>query len=151
MKLSREFVQFNRELILGEIGALIGILLAPLIASRFTSNAAILSSSAVGGGMVMGSIFWLLTSVGHETARGSALVWKLGRKIAFFSPAAFVLGMLVYQPVLWLLSYWLIAWGVHVLWAAWLSQTAAFTLFLCVMNLYRWALRKFAGKRPHHT
>ena len=151
MKLSREFVHFNRELIFGEIGALIGILLAPLIVSRYTSDAAILSSSAVGGGMVMGSVFWLLTSVGHETARGTDLVWRLGRKIVFFSPAAFVLGLLVYQPVLWLLSYWLIAWGVHVLWAAWLSQTVAFALFLSVMNLYRWLMHRLGGRNANRT
>lgn len=151
MKLSREFVHFNRELVFGEFGALIGILVAPFIVSRYTSDAAILSSSAVGGGMVMGSVFWLVTSVGHETAHGSALVWRLGKKIVFFSPAAFVLGLLVYQPTLWLLSYWLIAWGVHVLWAAWLSQTVAFALFLCVMNLYRWLLRRRRGRHPNRT
>lgn len=150
MKYSREFIRFNQGIIFGEVGALIGVPLAPMIASRFTANAAVLSSAAVIGGLVLGSAFWLIVNVGHEQAQAgdrSAVAKNIAQRIAWFTPAAFLISLVTYHPVIWLVSYSLLRRGTPALWAGLTAEALAFALFLSAMNLYRLALHRLTTVR----
>jgi len=140
-------LDFNKQIIVGEISALVGVPLAPSITARFNTNPSIIALSAILGGMLAGSIGWLAIRIRDERICGKKSVLNLASEIAFFSPAAFLLGLLVYQPTLFLIARHLLREGGHVVQSALLSQSAAFASFLVAINLYRIALRRFAGKR----
>src|SRR5690349_21471531 len=102
MQYSREFIRFNQGIIFGEVGALIGVPLTPMIVSRFTSNPATLSTSALIGGLVLGSAFWLIVNLGHEQTQAqaagdrAAVAKNLALRIAYFTPAAFLISLVTY-------------------------------------------------------
>jgi hypothetical protein len=147
MRVSKSLVDFNKQILFGEIGSVIGIPLAPLITSRFTTDPSIISFSAVLGGFLAGSVFWLLIKSQDEKGRGANSVLNLAVQIAFFSPAAFIVGLIVYQPTLFLVTRHLLTSGHLVVYSAVVSQCAAFSLFLVSINIYRIALYRIAGRR----
>lgn len=139
----KRFLNFNKQLVFGEFGALAGTPLFPLIAAHFTRDPAVLSFSAVVGGLVAGSFFWLVVKIYDEHHGGARTARHLAGQIAWFSPAAFVLGLMTYQPTLFFVGRHLIKRGVPVVAAVLLSQLLAFILFALAMNIYRLFL--------HHT
>lgn len=149
--LIKRFFSFNKEIVFGEIGALIFIPLFSLITSKFTSSSNIISISAVIGGMIGGAIFWLAIRIydnyyGDDKSERESLN-KLSLDIAYFAPAAFILGLIVYQPTLFFLSRHLLNIGDKVIYSVILSQAISFWCFLILMNVYRIILYKFFGKR----
>lgn len=146
MNLSKRCIDYNKQLLFGEIGALVGTPLFPSVASHWTGDPNLLSWSAVAGGLVTGSVFWLAVKICDEQRRGSRSVGRLAGQIAWFTPAAFVIGLLVYQPTLFLMSRELISHGNAVAVAVVASQALSFGLFLGAMNIYRLALYRIAGE-----
>lgn len=147
MRPSKSLIDFNKQLLFGETGAVIGTPLAPLVTARFTADPSIISFSAVLGGLVAGSIGWLIVKISDEKKRGGNAVLNLTGQIALFTPAAFILGLMVYQPTLFLVARHLIRDGEKGrLFRAHLAIRRVFS-FLVAINLYRIALHRLAGKR----
>ena len=144
---AKRFLNFNKQLLFGEIGAVIGTPLTSVVTSHFTDDAAVIAFSAVVGGLLSSSLFWLIVKIRDERRGGARSVRHLAGQIAWFSPAAFVLGLLTYQPTLFLMGRWLIKRGVAVAAAVLASQVLAFTLFAIAMNLYRLILHRTVRKR----
>jgi hypothetical protein len=147
MRRFNSLIDFNKQILFGETGALIGTPLAAYVAARFTTDPSVLSFSVVLGGLVAGSLAWLIVKIRDEKKRGANSVFHLTGQIVLFSPAAFVVGLIVYQPTLFLVARRLIKGGERVLYSALISQFTAFSLFLVAINLYRIALHRYAGKR----
>lgn len=147
MRLSKRFVDFNKQLLFGEIGALTGTPLFPLITSHFTDDPAVVAFSAVIGGLAAGSVFWLVVRVYDERKRGLHWVRRLAGQIVWFSPAASVLGLMIYQPILFFVARHLIKTGALVVHAVLASQVLAFTSFLVAMNLYRLMISRTGKER----
>jgi len=147
MKPPSGFVDFNKQLLGGEIGALAGTPLFPLVIARFTRDPALLSFAAVVGGLLAGSAVWLVVKVRDEHWNGKATIRSLAGQVAWFTPAAFLLGVLVYQPTLFLLGRHLIRRGNPLVVAVLASQALAFALFLAAMNLYRLVLHRTGAAR----
>jgi len=147
MKPPSGFVDFNKQLLGGEMGALAGTPLFPLVIARFTRDPALLSFAAVVGGLLAGSAVWLVVKVRDELRHGKATVRRLAGQIAWFTPAALILGLLVYQPTLFLLGRHLIRRGDPLVVAVLLSQALAFALFLAAMNVYRLVLHRTGAAR----
>ncbi len=147
MRPSKNLIDFNKQLLFGETGAAIGTPLAPLVAAHFTADPSIISFAAVVGGLVVGSLAWLIVKIRDEKKHDANSVLQLTSQIALFSPVAFIVGLMVYQPTLFLAARHLIKSGERVAYSALISQIAAFSLFLVAINLYRIALHRFAGKR----
>lgn len=145
MPLSQRLVDFNKQIVLGEVGAAVGTPLAPWITARFTHDPNVISLAAVVGGLIAGSLFWLVTKFRDEHRQGAASLRRLAGHIAYYTPAAFVLGLVSYQPALFLVTRHLIVRGQHEALAAVIGQAVAFGLFLVAINLYRLALQRIAG------
>jgi len=140
-------LDFNREILFGECGALLLAGPSASAVAHFTRNAAIISSSAVAGTLIGGALFWLAARI-YDTVREKRFDAKtLASDIGYFTPAAVILGFLVYDPSIYLTSHYLLKQGDRVGRSVIAGQVVAFALFLSCMNIYRMLLLKLKGKR----
>ncbi|HEY5227301.1 MAG TPA: hypothetical protein VIJ19_02115 [Opitutaceae bacterium] len=139
-------LDFNREILFGECGALLAANPAAEVASHFTANPAVISSAAVAGTLLGGALFWLAARVYDKVRQKSFDRKSLASDIGYFTPAAILLGFLVYDPAIYLTSHHLLTSGEKVLSSVLLGQMVAFSLFLACMNLYRLLLIRVRGK-----
>jgi hypothetical protein len=139
-------LDFNKEILIGECGALLAANPAAYAVSRFTKNASLISWSAVAGTLVGGALFWLLARIYDKVRQRSFDARILASDIGYFTPAAVLLGFLVYDPSIYFTSHHLLKEGDRVVDSVLVGQLAAFTLFLLCMNVYRLLLLRFRVK-----
>jgi len=138
---------FNKEILFGESGALILANVTAPIVAHFTQNNNIISVSALLSTLIGGSLFWLTTRIYHHKKKDSDFkVSKIKSDISYFTPAAFIFGLVVYDPAIYFISNYLLnshyTVGISVI----TGQVIAFSLFLICMNLYRLFLKKYKIK-----
>jgi hypothetical protein len=146
MPASRRFIDFNKQILVGELGAPIGTPLAPWIAARYTTEPVNLSIAAMVGAWFGGSVFWLGMRILDERRRGGVSVRRLAGHIAYFTPAALVAGWTVYQPLLFFTMHRMVTAGQSVVWSAFAAQAVAFGSFLALLNVYRLLLAQGTGR-----
>ena len=134
--------KFNKEIILGEIGSLLGAYIAALIASRLTRSSALISAALIPGTLLGGTVFWLTARISHMHERRNWSVGVLARDISYFTPVAAVLGFAVYDPAIFFTSRFLLVRGAGVILSVAGGQITAFSLFLASMNAYRLVLAR---------
>jgi hypothetical protein len=138
--------EFNKELIFGEIGAIICAPVMSWIVSRFTNTPSIISATAIIGATAGSVLIWISTRMHHKQKRGDATLKSLAADIAYFTPAALLLTLLIYYPVLFFASKHFLE-GAHNVFASVIfSQLAAYALFMIAINCYRFLLIR-CGKR----
>ena len=135
---------FNKEILFGEIGALVSAPLAAYFTSLVTANTSVISSTAVLSSIVGASLFWILMRTYDEKIRKVLSVQHLATDIGYFTPAAFFFAACIYYPALFLISRHRITQDYHVVYAVIISQVVAFSLYLVAMNIYHHFLWKFA-------
>lgn len=138
---------FNKELIFGEAGAILGAPLAASIASKYTAVAGDISSVAVVGAVVGAAICFLGMRIFDEKRNKNLSIKDLAGDLAYFTPVAFVLTLLVYYPLLFFISRHFLAQGDRVVYTILGSQLVAFAYFLLAINIYRALLIRYVGKR----
>ena len=138
---------FNKEIIIGEIGALIFIPLFSFIASLFTSSVNIISSMTIVGSIVGASIFWISTRIYDEKRIDIYSLSRIIKDVEYFTPAAFILTSLIYYPLIFAFSHYFLNKQDQVVYSVLGAQAIAFALFLAAINIYRFYLWKLAGKR----
>jgi hypothetical protein len=139
-------LDFNREIIFGECGALLLANPAAEAASHFTRNASYISSAAVAGTLLGGALFWLAARIYDQVKQRRFNTKGLASDIGFFTPAAVAIGFLVYDPAIFLTSHRMLKEGDKVVSSVLVGQLVAFSLFLGCMNVYRALLFKIRGK-----
>ena len=144
--MKKSTLDFNREILFGECGALLAANPTAYCVSRFTKNPSIISAAAVAGTLAGGALFWLLARIYDKVRQKNFDAKVLASDIGYFTPAAVVLGFLVYDPSIYLTSHHLLKEGDRVVRSVLVGQLVAFTLFLACMNLYRLLLLRFRGK-----
>lgn len=147
MGISKEAWNFNKEILFGEIGALIGAPTFGVVASHYFSNPQILSSSAVIGAIIGASLFFLSMRIYDKSKQKNFSEKSFVKDLAFFTPAAFILTTLVYYPSLFFISEYLIESQFKIVFSVILSQFVAFAFFLISINLYRYILLKLTGRK----
>ncbi len=139
-------LNFNREILIGECGALVLANIAAPAASQFTSNAAVISGTAVAATLVGGGLSWLAARIYDLKKQNTFNTKAIVSDIGYFTPGAVLLGLGVYDPAIYLLTHHLLIRGVSVGGAVIIGQTVAFALFLLALNAYRFLLIKVRGK-----
>jgi len=114
--------------------------------SKFADNNSIISSAAVLSSLAGASLFWILMSVYDEKKRKVFSLQHITTDIGYFTPGAFLIALLVYYLSLFLFSRHLLTQDYRVVSSVIISQVMAFTMFLAVMNIYRFYLKKFTGE-----
>lgn len=138
---------FNKEILFGEIGAVAGAFLVSYLTSQFTKVASTISTSAVIGAVAGASVFWLIMRQYDQKRNKTYSTKHLANDIAYFTPVAVLLTLAVYYPALFLISQYLLTHNYNVVFSVVPSQIVAFSMFLISINIYRYFLLKYHGKR----
>lgn len=139
-------LDFNKEILFGEAGALISAPLIAYIVSLFMETPRIISGSAVIGSIIGASAFWIIMRVYDKKMKGKTGARQLAEDVIYFTPAAFIITLFVYYPSLFFTSKYLLINDGGVLSSVIFSQAIAFTLFLLSVNVYRYLLARLTGK-----
>jgi hypothetical protein len=137
---------FNKEIICGEIGALLGAYVAGLTTAHLSRSSALISAMLIPGTLLGGTVFWLTARIIHQRGRQAWSVRMLARDISYFTPAAAVLGFVIYDPTIFVASHFLLNRGAGIVLAIAGGECAAFALFLSAMNGYRFLLAKTGAR-----
>jgi hypothetical protein len=144
--MNKSTIVFNRELLFGECGALMMASPAASIVSHYTTSTRAISFAAVAGTLAGGALFWLAARI-YDSTRNRHLDTKvLASDIGYFTPAAIILGFLIYDPSIYLASHHLLVGGDSVMPSVLIGQGIAFLLFVLCMNIYRILLMRICGK-----
>lgn len=134
--------KFNKEIIIGEIGSLLGAYVAALIATRLTRSSTLISASLIPGTLLGGTLFWLTARIAHQRNHRNWSIRVLAHDISYFTPMAAALGFAVYDPAIFFASHFLLERGAGVVLSVAGGQITAFSLFLASMNAYRLILAR---------
>jgi hypothetical protein len=147
MKFSKEAFDFNKEILFGEAGSLLGIQFASLLSIHFPRYPNLIPHFIVLGAMIMGSLFWLLARIYYKSKKEKYSENKFIFDMKYFAPASAVLTLFFYYPTLFFATKYLIEHHKAIEFSAILSQVFAFIIFLLAINIYRYILLKVFNKK----
>jgi|SRR3989304_6794631 len=147
MRISDEALNFNKELLFGEIGAMIGAPSASYISSHFTSSIDTIAMITVMGAAVGSSILWLSMRIYDKLKKGETSKKKFIEDLAYLVPVASFLVFTIYYPSLYLLSQYFLENDYRAVSSAIMSQISSYILFLLAINTYRYFLLKLTGRK----
>ena len=145
--LSKGFVNFNKEVLFGQGGALLGTQIAALISSGLTTSSEIISIWVVIGSLIGAAAFWAPVRIYDETRRKKYSTKKFIKDIEYFTPAAFIVSIIFYLPSLYYFSKFFIETSINANLSAIISQAIAFLIFVLAINIYRILLYKLDKKK----
>jgi hypothetical protein len=145
--MEKSFLEFNKEILIGELGAIISAPLVSFITSKLTDSANAISTSAVLGSLVGGSLLWLATRAYDKERHKTLSINHMAEDVGYFTPVAFLIAVFISYPTLFLLSHHLLVQKDLVIYSIIISEATAFLLFLVAINIYRYFLWKLIGKK----
>lgn len=141
MRLDSRTIDFNKEILLGEIGALVGAVLLGLVAFFIHKNPNIVSILTLIGSIAGGSASWWIARVHDEKKRHEFSIKKLGRDISLYTPVAFLIALLISYPTIFWVTHAISTKIRFDFIGSLAGELSGFALFLIVMNGYRYILR----------
>jgi uncharacterized membrane protein YeaQ/YmgE (transglycosylase-associated protein family) len=145
--ISKSAINFNKEIIFGEVGAIAGAQVFGYFSSLFAVSASIISLFATAGAIIGAAIFFISLRIYDKFKEKDLSRKKFTSDLLYFTPVAFVLTIGVYYPVLFFMDRAMLNAQHGEIYATFISQFAAFACFFVLINFYRYFLLKFAGKR----
>jgi uncharacterized membrane protein YeaQ/YmgE (transglycosylase-associated protein family) len=146
MKITREIINFNKEILFGEIGAIVGIQAVDYIFNKMNYSTNMLSYMIVMGAILGASLFWFLMRLYDKTRGHKYTEGKIVSDISYYAPAAFILTSLFYYPTLFFATKYFLEHHRRVQFSSTTAQIIAFGLFLIGINIYRYILNKYYRK-----
>lgn len=146
VKLNRRIIDFNKEILIGEIGALIGSPLFGFIGSQIGKDPVFISFFTLFGSVLGGSISWLITRIYDEKKYGDIKIKRISKDISVFTPVAFLISILVSYPTIFFVThYWLLKRHVSYL-SSFIGEVSGFCIFLILINIYRVIMNRYFNK-----
>jgi hypothetical protein len=146
MTITKGTIDFNKEILFGECGALLGTQAGGYISAYLTNSVDIIASSVVFGAIVMASLFWAIMRIYDKSHRDNYSKDKFIDDVKYFTPASAFLTIFFYYPTLFLATRHFLINGRIVEFSAIVAQTIAFAIFIMGINLYRFILIKYYKK-----
>lgn len=146
MKLSKNFINFNKEFIFGEIGGIIGAPIASHIGSQLYSSVNIISAITVAGVAIGATLFWLGMRIYDKFKEGNVSKKKFFQDLAYLAPVASLLVFTIYYPSLFFLSRYFLQHDYLAVSSALIAQLFSYIIFLVSINLYRHFILRFTGR-----
>lgn len=142
----KNFSDFNKEIFFGEAGAILGAALVSAITGHFTDNGKIIAQFAVVGSVLGGSTLFLLEKVKNKIRRKEPILKSIINDLKYFTPAAAIIGFGAAYPTLYNLAKFFVKIGWHPYISGAVAEVCAFTVFIILINIYRFGLIKFFKK-----
>lgn len=142
----RNFSDFNKEILYGEIGAVLGAAILSTIMSHFSPSNVRIAQFAVLGSMIGGSSLFLLKKIRNKIRRKEVVLKSVIYDLKYFVPVASLIAFFVTYPILYSLTKFLVKSGWEIFPAGAVSELAGFSVFICCVNIYRFALIKLFKK-----
>ena len=145
--LSKETLNFNKEIVFGEFGSLIGIQSTSFLSIVFHIPIKLIPYLVVLSTMVLGSSFWALTRIHDQSKKEKYTFRNLLNDVKYFAPASTIISLALYQPTLFFLTKYLLSRQIPIAISSIFSEFCAFSFFLISMNTYRFLLSQLTKKR----
>ena len=142
----KNFSDFNKEIFFGEIGAILGASIVSSITGHFTDSRTIIAQFAVVGAILGGITLFLFEKVKNKIRRKEPILKSIIKDLEYFTPAAILIAIFVWSPILYNLTKYFVKIGWHSYLAGAIAELSAFLVFLVLINLYRFSLIKWFKK-----
>jgi uncharacterized membrane protein YeaQ/YmgE (transglycosylase-associated protein family) len=150
MKASKGIINFNKQIFIGWIGALVGAQIFSHAASEIFRSSIGISFAAIVGS-ILGSSLWMFSRAHDMKREGIFSFKKLLEDLLYFTPVNFLFSCIFYYPVLFFLSQSLLMDNFlnhfAVFSAVFIAQVIAFGLSTIALNIYRRILFRKTGKK----
>lgn len=146
MKISKDAVDFNKELLFGELGAIIGAQISSYICSKISSSISVISAFTVIGAIIGAAVFFLSLRIYYKIKNKDFSRRKLVGDLLYFTPVAFILTSIIYYPSLFFFEKYFLTHQYRIAFSTFVSQALAYLFFLISINIYRYILLKTTGK-----
>ena len=147
IKLNQRAINFNKEIFVGEIGALLFAPIFTLLASHIFRSPNLISFSALAGSLSGGCILWLATRIYDEKKYGNFSAGKFSRDIAFYTPVAFLISILISYPTVVIVTRFLFIKDHAPIFSSLAGELSGFLIFLILINTYRIILNRSFKKK----
>lgn len=146
MKISKETFNFNKELLIGEVGTLMGIQFINFLSSIFSFPIKLIPHFVVLGAIIGGSLFWLAARIYDKSKQGKYSEKKFLYDIKYFTPVSAFFTFAFYYPALFFSTRYFLTHHRQLEFSTIISQIIAFGLFMIGINLYRFLFLKVFKK-----
>jgi hypothetical protein len=142
------FFDFNKEIIFGEIGALLGSALGGYFSFLITHNEKFIPTFSVIGSILGSTTFFLSTKIYNKRKKKELSLKNLIHDLAYYTPVAAPLRIFVGYPLLYLFTRYIVRnTPLGAFYAGALGEFLSFLIFLFFINIYRIILFRFFKKR----
>lgn|GEM_PF-987414 len=140
------FLDFNKEIISGEIGALLGSSLGSYLSSLIL-NESLVPAFAVAGSILGSTLLFLSTKIYNKKKRKELSFRNIFNDLKYYTPAAATLRISAGYPLLYLFTKYFVSIGVSALYSGALGEFFSFLIFLFLINIYRIVLFRFFKRK----
>ncbi len=141
------FLDYNKEIIFGEIGALLGSALGGYLSFLISQNENIIPTFAVVGSFIGSSTLFLSTKIYDKKKRKELSFMNIFNDLKYYTPAAAIMRVLFGYSLLYFLTSLFVKMEVGAFYAGALGEFLSFLVFLVLINIYRLVLFHFFRKR----
>ena len=146
IKLNQKVFDFNKEILIGEIGALIGAPMFGFLGSLLSRNANFVSFATLFGSIMGAGISWLATRLYDQKKYNDFSTKKFVKEVSLYTPVAFLISLLVGYPIVVLVTHSLFV-KEHVSYlSSFIGELSGFVVFLILINTYRYILSNKLNK-----
>ena len=138
---------FNKEIIIGEAGALAGASLFGILSIYLESTPNLVSVFTILGSVIGGLYSWVITRIYDQKRRHEFSIGKLGKDLSWYSPIALLTGLFICYPIIFFVTRSISLKSIHLVsFGPIIGELAGFTAFIIIMNSYRYFLKAFFKK-----
>lgn len=128
---------FNKEIIFGEIGALLGSSLGAYLSFLISGNEKFIPTFSVVGSMLGSTTFYLSTKVYNKRKRKELSLRNLIRDLVYYTPVAAPLRIFIGYPLLYFFTRYFVKIGIGPFYSGAIGEFLSFLIFLAMINIYR--------------
>ncbi len=134
-------VDFNKEILIGELGALLGASFFGLESFLIGKSPNFISIFTIIGSIIGGSYSWLITRIYDERKRNEFSIKKLKRDLSLYTPIALLVALLITYPIVFFVTR-SISSKIHLSFLGpFAGELSGFAVFIVLMNGYRYILK----------
>ncbi len=147
IQLNKRVIDFNKEILIGEIGALLGASLFGFLGSLISRSPNFIPIATVIGSIFGGCISWVAARFHYEKKNNRFSARKFTRDISFYTPVAFLISVLVAYPTVIVVTHSIFLENSIPYLSSFIGELSGFIVFLILINAYRYILSRYLNKR----